>query len=65
MVIAEKLMVFVLMFAILVVIRYVLDIAKAYKDKKTSLDWTRGDYITVGVSLSYILTTIFTGFSLF
>ena len=56
-------MVFVLMFAILVVIHYVLDIVKAFRLGNMK-ERTWKDSVILGVSLSYILTIIFTGFSL-
>ena len=61
--ITKKIMVFVLMFAILVVIHYVLDIVKAFRLGNVK-ERTWKDSVKLGVSLSYILTIIFTGFSL-
>lgn len=61
--ITKKIMVFVLMFAILVVIHYVLDIVKAFRLGNVK-ERTWKDSVILGVSLSYILTIIFTGFSL-
>ena len=62
--ITKKIMVFVLMFAILVVIHYVLDIVKALRLGNVK-ERTWKDSVILGVSLSYILTIIFTGFQLF
>ena len=61
--IERKIMVFILMFAILVVIHYVLDIVKAFRLGNTK-ERTWKDSVILGISLSYILTIIFTGFSL-
>ena len=61
--ITKKIMVFVLMFAILVVIHYVLDIVKAFRLGNLK-ERTWKDSVILGVSLSYILTIIFTGFSI-
>ena len=59
----KKIMVFVLMFAILVVVHYILGVVKAFRLGNTK-ERTWKDSIILGVSLSYILTIIFTGFSL-
>lgn len=61
--IGKKIMVFILMFAILIVVHYILDVVKAFKLNNTK-ERTWKDYIILGTSLSYILTIIFTGFSL-
>ena len=61
--IGKKIMVFILMFAILIVVHYILDVVKAFK-LNNAKERTWKDYIILGTSLSYILTIIFTGFSL-
>ena len=61
--IERKIMVFILMFAILVVIHYILDVVKAFRLGNTR-ERTWKDSVILGISLSYILTIIFTGFSL-
>ena len=61
--IEKKIMVFILMFAILVVLHYILDIVKAFR-LGTIKERTWKDSVILGISLSYILTIIFTGFSL-
>ena len=61
--IERKIMVFILMFAILVVIHYILDVVKAFRlGNMKERTWKDG--VILGISLSYILTIIFTGFSL-
>lgn len=61
--IERKIMVFILMFAILVVIHYILDVVKAFRLGNMK-ERTWKDILILGISLSYILTIIFTGFSL-
>ena len=60
----RKIMVFLLMFAILVVVRYVLNIIKGFRTN-TTIERTWKDDVLLGTALSYILTIIFTGFTLF
>ncbi len=62
--IAKKIMVFLLVFSILVVIYYILDMVKTIRigsDKKRT--WK--DRVILWSSISYIVTIIFTGFCLF
>ena len=59
----KKVMVFILMFAILVVLHYILEIVKAFRLGKT-IERTWKDYLILGTSISYILTIIFTGFAI-
>lgn len=61
--IEKKIMVFMLMFAILIVIHYILDVIKGIR-LGSNKERTWKDNVILGVSLSYILTIIFTGFSL-
>lgn len=64
MVIVTKIMVFLLMLSILNVIKEGINFAMSYAAGKT-LDMTPIRKWGVGISLSYILTIIFTGFNLF
>ena len=59
----KKVMVFILMFAILVVLHYILEIVKAFR-LGTTIKRTWKDYLIIGTSISYILTIIFTGFAI-
>ena len=59
----KKIMVFLLMYAILVVLHYILEIVKAFR-LGTTIKRTWKDYIILGTSISYILTIIFTGFTM-
>lgn len=62
--IAKKIMVFVLVFAILVVLREVLDfIFELTKDNGKYVP-TKTRLISAALALSYIFTIIFTGFKL-
>jgi len=63
MLILKKIMVFLLVFAICVVIRDVLLLVKAFKSNE-KLDRTLKHEIVLGCSISYILTIIFTGFQM-
>lgn len=60
----KKIMVFLLMYAILVVIHYILELIKAFR-LGTTMEKTWKDYIILGTSISYILTIIFTGFTIY
>ena len=60
--VTKKIMVFLLMFAIMVVVHYILDVVKTLR-LGSGNDRTWKDDIILGVSISYILTIIFTGFA--
>ena len=62
--IAKKILMFVLMLSILVVIRYILRLVKAFRLNQ-SMDRNWKDELLLGSAISYILTIIFTGFQLF
>lgn len=64
MMIAKKILMFVLMLSILVVIRYILRLVKAFRLNQ-SMDRNWKDELLLGSAISYILTIIFTGFQLF
>lgn len=64
MIIAKKILMFVLMLSILVVIRYILRLVKAFRLNQ-SMDRNWKDELLLGSAISYILTIIFTGFQLF
>lgn len=55
-----KLMMFVLMFAILFVIKDLISIVKAFVTR-TQVQFSKSHIIYLGISLSYILTIIFSG----
>ena len=62
--IAKKILMFVLMLSILVVIRYILRLVKAFRlNQSMERNWK--DELLLGSAISYILTIIFTGFQLF
>lgn len=61
--ITKKIMVFMLMFAILIVIHYIFDVIKKIRFGNTK-ERTWKDNVILGLSISYILTIIFTGFTL-
>lgn len=62
--IAKKILMFILMFAILAVIHYIIQFIKAYRSG-TPMKNTWKDELILGSAISYILTIIFTGFQLF
>ena len=62
--IAKKILMFLLMMSILVVIRYILNIVKAFRSGEL-LERTWKDELLLASAVSYILTIIFTGFQLF
>lgn len=64
MMIAKKILMFLLMMSILVVIRHILNIVKAFRSGET-LERTWKDELLLASAISYILTIIFTGFQLF
>ena len=61
--IATKILVFLLVFAILNVLANILDVIKAYIDSE-KLDKPLWKWICLGISISYIMTIICTGFEL-
>lgn len=62
--IVTKLLVFLLVFAILIVIREVLNflLVMLSEDKSIKFNLTKKRLIILGVAISYIFTIIFTGF---
>ena len=59
----KKIMIFLLVFAILVVLHYIFSIVKAMRlGEITKRNWV--DYLIIGSAISYIVTIIFTGFTL-
>lgn len=62
--IAKKILMFFLMMSILVVIRHILNIVKAFRGGEL-LERTWKDELLLASAVSYILTIIFTGFQLF
>lgn len=62
--IAKKILMFLLMMSILVVIRHILNIVKAFRSGEI-LERTWKDELLLASAVSYILTIIFTGFQLF
>lgn len=62
--IAKKIMVFVLMFAILVVLREVFDFVFNFMRENGKYTPSKSRLVYAGLALSYILTIIFTGFRL-
>lgn len=64
MMIAKKILMFILMMSILVVIRYILNLVKAFRlGQSIERNWK--DELLLASAISYILTIIFTGFQLF
>lgn len=64
--IAQKILMFILVFAILVCIRELANFVLTFiDDRRSSLDITKGRLILLACSISYIVTIIFTGFKLF
>lgn len=63
MLIVRKLMIFVLMFAILFVLREGIKFFLSFISDK-QFEITKGRMWGLGISLAYILTIIFTGFNL-
>ena len=63
--IAKKIMVFILMFAILVVLREVGSIVIEMNSKDGKYEPSKARVLYFALALSYILTIMFTGFRLF
>lgn len=65
--ITKKILVFLLIFAILVVVREIVNfvLVMLSEDRAIKFDLTKRRLIILGVSISYIFTIIFTGFKLF
>ena len=57
-----KIMMFVLMFSILVCIKNLFSVIKAFLNK-TQIEFSKCNMLTLGLSISYIGTIIFTGFN--
>lgn len=65
MIIAQKIMLFILVFCILYVLKKGMDIVFSYV-RNEQFDSENGKvWLYIGLSLSYIATIIFTGFKLF
>lgn len=65
MIIAQKIMLFILVFCILYVLKKGMDIVFSYV-RNEQFDNENGKvWLYIGLSLSYIATIIFTGFNLF
>ncbi len=62
--IVKKIMVFVLIFAILFVIREVFDFIVQLSKENGKYTPTTARLVSLGLAISYILTIIFTGFRL-
>ena len=60
----KKLMVFILVFAILIVVREIGAFTKAFI-RSEQIDMSLSRQIVLASAISYIMTIIFTGFSLF
>lgn len=60
MVVVYKIMMFVLMFAILFVLKDIISIVKAFVNR-TQVQFGKYHILYLGLSLSYILTIIFSG----
>lgn len=60
----KKLLVFLLVFAILIVVKEIFLFAAAFK-RGEHIDMTITRQVILGISISYIMTIICTGFSLF
>lgn len=62
--IATKIMVFLLVFAVLIVLREILSLVFEIQKPEGHYAPSKGRLILLGVAISYIFTIIFTGFRL-
>ena len=65
MIIAQKILVYIFVFCILYVLKSGLDFAAAFKNDKKFDEDNKNKWLFLGLSLSYIITLLTTGFNLF